>query len=93
MHSKIKKPIRFLQPLLICGLLWCATPGMASAADTVMGNPVVQSALEQNAARSAEAEAAPTSEFNQLLQDLSPLPVIALGLLGLIWIRRQTADL
>ena len=51
---------------------------------------------EANTLRSSSEptpDAAPTSEFNQLLQDLSPLPVLALGLLGLFWIRRHTTEL
>jgi len=32
-------------------------------------------------------------QLTEILQTLSPLPVLALGILGLFWVRRHTAEL
>ena len=58
-------------------------------ADTALSNQVAIAATTDDAALATES----SSEFVNLLQDLAPLPVLALGFLGLIWIRRHTADL
>lgn len=82
--------------LLLCALLGFGSLTNLAHADVVMGN--------QLGHRTADAEIQPprgedsadvsaSSEITQLLQDLAPLPVLALGMLGLFWIRRHTADL
>lgn len=83
--------------LLALGALFLCTPLVNRAhADSLIGNHVIPATLERaapSATANPQGEAAATSEFTQLLQDLAPLPVLALGLLGLIWIRRHTTDL
>ena len=92
----LRRLIKASQLLAFAALFVCV-PAMNSAhADSVMGNQVMPGASEpaaRRATRDLQSEGAQTSEFTQLLQDLSPLPVLALGLLGLIWIRRHTTDL
>ena len=92
----IRRLIKASHLLAIGAVLLCAPLVNSAHADSVMGNHVMPAALEPAARRATadpQSEAAATSEFTQLLQDLSPLPVLALGLLGLIWIRRHTTDL
>ncbi len=77
--------------LCIALIAWVAP--LAANADAVTGNQVATSTIDRNANRTEVVETKTASGTVQLLQDLAPLPVLALGLLGLIWIRKHTADL
>jgi hypothetical protein len=94
----ILRPLRapLMAALFVAASAWNVAHADSAIGNQVIGNQVTQSSVEMNTLRSSgepTPEAAPTSEFNQLLQDLSPLPVLALGLLGLFWIRRHTTEL
>ena len=88
-------------------LLWATTctadpGGLNSQRDA--GSPVLQSTSVSPASEGAPLllTAAPTTDstktktgswLSEVLQTLSPLPVLALGILGLFWVRRHTAEL
>ena len=98
----VKKPVnsspylrlaqrRAHRTLLACvQALTMASTGVVLA-EPLLSNSVVASNIDGNSQLPVAELTAP--EFTQLLRDLAPLPVLTLGLVGLIWIRKHSAQL
>jgi len=96
--------VKSLAPLaaVLMMLLWAPVSGANS--DALNSTSEESTSVFESAYGSAPGEdsspagripaSAQTSHgFSETLQSLSPLPVLALGILGLFWVRKHTAEL
>ncbi|MDH3644506.1 MAG: hypothetical protein OES38_20540 [Gammaproteobacteria bacterium] len=98
--------MKSLTPLatVLIAMLWapfCMAETGSTADAVVLSSPAEASTTAVESTYESPASENPSfagpipanDQLTEILQTLSPLPVLALGILGLFWVRRHTAEL